>query len=769
MTNFIKKNIGLIIAVFIVLGPVIDLLTGLCLHMLNINLTLGIILRVLFLLFICYTTVFIYHKRKLLWPYLLIGIYGIFYVIGIICYKNGVGLFSEIQGLVKVFYFPILFLSLYSIRDEINISKMTLFTTLFLYLIFIFVPILLGVGFETYKITKAGTLGFYNSANEISGIISLLTPIMFTVLVSSRKIVPKMLLGLMYFVVILMIGTKTPLISLTITVMAIIIYLWRDYFIKKQYKKILISVIVLLVGVSALLVIIPKTNFYKNIETHLNYLELENVGEVFEDEELVDHFIFSQRLTFLDRKATLYRKANVYQKLFGIGYLKKNGKPTKLIEMDYFDIFYNHGIIGFLIFFSITLYVLWKVLRKEKTLNFESYMTFISLLLIIFLSFFTGHIITAPAVSLIAIILILGFPKRKKKRLLFTSYSMDVGGIEKALLNLVNRINTDKYDVTIVLEKKHGVFLDKIKDEVRVEECKVSNNKNVLLRKLINGTHKLVFKIFEYHNYDFSCCYATYSYSSSKLALMSSKNTAFYVHNDYRTIYKNDADFYEFFNSREINRYKNIIFVSNENREGFVKKYPELKKRCRVFNNFINTEEIIKQSQENIKEKKDKKHTLFMFVGRLDDDAKKISRQINLVKEIDDIDLWIIGDGPDRHKYEKEVKDNKLEKRVTFMGKKSNPFPYMAQADYVILTSDYEGFPVTYLEAITLNKDIITTFPTSDDQVDIHEYGYVISKDQTKMVKEVKDILKKKKSRLEIDLEAGQVERMKQLEKIFNE
>ena len=75
--------------------------------------------------------------------------------------------------------------------------------------------------------------------------------------------------------------------------------------------------------------------------------------------------------------------------------------------MDYFDIFYNHGIIGFLIFFGITLYVLWKVLRKEKTLNFDSYMTFISLLLIIFLSFFTGHIITAPAVSLIAIILIL--------------------------------------------------------------------------------------------------------------------------------------------------------------------------------------------------------------------------------------------------------------------------------------------------------------------------------------------------------------------------
>ena len=768
MNNFIKKNISYIIAIFILLGPIVDLLTGLCLHLFEIRFTIGIVLRVLFLLFICYIMIFVYDKKKLIFPYLVIIIYSILYAIGIILYKNGVGIFTEIQGLVKVFYFPILLISLYSIRDEINISKMTLFTTLFLYLIFIFVPIILGVGFETYKITKAGTLGFYNSANEIIGIISLLTPIMFTVIVSSKKIIPKMLLASMYFVVILMIGTKTPLIALSITVIAIILYLWRDYFIKKQFKKIIISVIILLIGVSSLLIIIPKTNFYKNIETHLDYLELENVGEVFEDEELVDHFIFSQRLTFLDRKATLYRKSNVYQKLFGIGYLKNNGKATKMIEMDYFDIFYNHGIVGFIIFFSITLYVLWKVLRKEKTLNFESYMTFISLLLIILLSFFTGHIITAPAVSLISIILILEFPKRKKKRLLFASYSMDLGGIEKALLNLVNRIDTDKYDVNIVLEKKHGVFLDKIKDDIRVEECKVSDHNIVVLRKLINVTRKLIFKILNYHNYDFSCCYATYSYSSSKLALMASKNTAFYVHNDYRTIYKNDDEFYEFFNSREINSYRNIIFVSNENREGFVEKYPELKKKCKVFNNFIDTEEIIRQSKEKIKEKKNKEHILFMFVGRLDDDAKKISRQINLVKEIKDIDLWIVGDGPDRHKYEKEVKDNKLEKRVLFMGKKANPFPYMAQADYVILTSDYEGFPVTYLEAITLNKDIITTFPTSDDQVDIHEYGYVISKDQTKMVKEVKDILKNKKSRQEVDLEAGQVERMKQLEKIFN-
>lgn len=769
MTNYIKKNLSLIIAMFILLGPIIDLLTGLCLHLFEIKFTVGIILRVLFLLFICYTTIFIYNKKKLLYPYLLIIIYSILYVVGIIIYKDGIGLLTEVQGLVKVFYFPIIFLSLYSIRDEINISKMTLFTTLFLYLIFIFVPILLGIGYDSYQITKAGTLGFYNSANEISGIISILTPIMFVILISSRKIIPKAILGIMYLVVILMMGTKTPLLSLCITIMAVLLYLWRDSIIKKQFKRIFISIIILLIGVSALIVIIPKTNFYKNIETHLNYLKLDNVGEVFEDEELVDHFIFSQRLTFLNRKAKLYRNSSTYQKLFGIGYLKSNGKPTKLIEMDYFDIFYNHGIIGFIVFFSITIYVLWKVLRKEKTLNFESYMTFISLLLIVFLSFFTGHIITAPAVSLISVILILGFPKRKKKRLLFTSVNMDLGGIERALVNLVNRIDTKKYDVEIVLEEKKGVFLNKIKNDIVVRECKVSNNSIVILRKLINVSRKVFFKVINYHNYDFSCCYATYSYSSSKLALMASTNTAFYVHSDYRVIYSEDSEFYEFFESRKIRNYKHIIFISNENMKGFLEKYKELKNKSRVFNNFIDTEEIRKKSQETIKIKKNTKQTVFVFVGRLDDCSKKVSRQINLVKEIPSIDLWIVGDGPDRNKYEDEVKQYNLEKRITFFGTKENPFPYMKQADYVILTSDYEAFSVALLEAVFLQKKIITTIALSDDSIDMKKYAFVVSKNEKEMVKQVKSILAKQEEKETIDLDEIQEYRMIELEKMFNE
>ena len=451
MNEFIKKNINIIIAVFVLLGPILDLITGVCLHSLGVNLTIGIITRVLFLGFICIITLFTFKKKNILIPYLIIGLYFILYIVGMISFKD-TNLFVEIQNLVKVFYFPILLISMYSIRDEIKISNMTLFTVMLLYLILIFVPTILGLGYDTYEIAKTGTLGFFNSANEISGIISLLTPTMFIVLFQSKNIILKILIAIIYIVVILMVGTKTPILALGITIGISLLYLWIKSFKAKKYKNVIISLVAVLILGLGLIIVIPKTNFYKNIEIHLDYLELDSITEVFTDKELVDHFIFSSRLKFLDNKYELYNKSNTYLKLFGIGYMK-NYKSTKMIEIDYFDILFSHGIVGFIIFFGITIPVLLKILKTKRKINFTYLMNYTSLLLIVILSFFTGHIITAPSVSLLSIILILTLYKSKKKNLLFSSKNLEVGGIEKACINLLDRI--ESLENTIVLLTKN--------------------------------------------------------------------------------------------------------------------------------------------------------------------------------------------------------------------------------------------------------------------------------------------------------------------------
>lgn len=412
MNNLIKKNINKIITIFLIISPILDLLTGICLHYFKINFTIGIIIRVLFLLFICIITLFTFKKKKVLIPYLIIGLYFITYIIGILLYKDN-KIFYEIQNLVKVFYFPIILISISSFKEELNISKKSLYIVFISYLVFIFIPLILGIGYKTYEITKVGTLGFFNAANEVGGIISILTPIMFILLIESKKNILKVLSILIYIVVILMVGTKTPLLTLMITIGISLVYLEIHYIRKKLYKKVVISLFGLFVGLSILVTILPHTNFYKNIKTHLEFLKVEKVTDVFKNEKLVDHFIFSQRLTFLNNRNKLYKKANTYQKLFGIGYLN-NGREVKMIEMDYFDIFYSHGIIGFLVYFILSIYIIIKTIIKDKIM-YQRLMYKTSFFLIILLSLLTGHIITAPSVSLIVVIIIITLSKKNKE------------------------------------------------------------------------------------------------------------------------------------------------------------------------------------------------------------------------------------------------------------------------------------------------------------------------------------------------------------------
>ena len=451
MQKVIKENLSKYLSIFLILQPVLDMLTGICLHIFHLNITLGIIIRLLFLAFIGYITIFIYKKKKPLIYYIIFLIYMCFYCLGIYLYKDGVGLFTEMQGLLRVFYFPLLLLSLYEIKDEFKISKLTLFTTLSLYLLFIFIPVLFHVGFKSYEITKSGTLGFFNSANEISGIISILTPIIFIIFTTKKNPIINTIYTLTYLFVILTIGTKTPLLSLFITVGMTIIWLIIKSFKEKKYKMLLSSFLIIVISIIGLVIVIPKTNFYKNIMVHLDYLHIKDISDITENKEVIDHFIFSERITFFGAEKSRYLSTSSYEKLFGDGYLQ-DGKRVKDIEIDYYDIYFHHGIIGFLIFFIPYLYVLFKVATEQKKKNYTNYMLNVSLLLAIVLSFFTGHIITSPAVSIFVIMIILSFEKEINNKLTKEKETKIVIGEEKNMATkeelvsiIVPIYNAEKY------------------------------------------------------------------------------------------------------------------------------------------------------------------------------------------------------------------------------------------------------------------------------------------------------------------------------------
>lgn len=561
MNNFIKKNINLIIAIFILIQPILDLLTGLSLHLLNMSITIGIVVRILFMLFIVYTSLFVYKKYRLIMPYIIIGIYSILFLLGIILFKDKVGLFYELQGLVKVMYYPIMLLSIYAIRKDINISKLTLFTTLFIYLILIFIPTLFGLGFKTYEITKVGTLGYFNSANEISGIISILTPCLFIIIFSSKKIIPKVLLVLIYLIVILMMGTKTPFLSLGIVLGMTLIYIWFNSLHKKEYKVFVSSFIIVLIGIFLVLLIVPRTNFYKNIETELDFIEVDNPTEVFSSYKLIDHAIFGQRLSFFENRIKDYNNSNLYQKLIGIGYLK-DGKETKQVEMDFFDILINHGIIGFIIVIISIIYVLKEMIINHKKISYDNYMILTSIILVFLLSLITGHIITAPSVALLSIIIFISIIKQDKESIIIAiSNNSNI----KEKIKTLDTIDYDKYEVTLITTNMDI----KTKNNIKIIYSLPSINKYKNILKI------LVFKILNYKAYDHSICNG-YDYDSLYVTYMkdASNDSKLYIE-------KQDLTEDEFIINKVL-EYKVIIVDNKEIKNKITKKYPLLKDKINI-------------------------------------------------------------------------------------------------------------------------------------------------------------------------------------------
>lgn len=150
------------------------------------------------------------------------------------------------------------------------------------------------------------------------------------------------------------------------------------------------------------------------------------------------------------------------------------------------------------------------------------------------------------------------------KKILFSAVSLDVGGIETALVTLMNYLaQKNKYEITLILEKKEGIFLKRLNNNIKVLEYTPNDNKIVPIRKLINLIKQNIFKIKYKNKFDFSCAYATYSKPASFVARSASKNSCLWVHSEYMQMFGNNKEKYiKFFNEVKAKEFKNIVFVS---------------------------------------------------------------------------------------------------------------------------------------------------------------------------------------------------------------
>ena len=340
------------------------------------------------------------------------------------------------------------------------------------------------------------------------------------------------------------------------------------------------------------------------------------------------------------------------------------------------------------------------------------------------------------------------------KNVLIASFDMEVGGVERSLISLLNNFDYDNNEVNLMLYRHSGDFmkllpkkhrlLPEIKEYAMYRKSikQTFDDKLYMLgatRVLANINSKIYGKIknideigyiqmqlmWKYalpflpkldKEYDVAISYLWPHYFVAKK--VKAKRKIAWIHTDYSTI-ETDIDM----DLKMWNKFNYIIAVSEECKNAFLKKYPSLKEKVRVMENITSPEFIGKMAEEDIEEniKKDNSFKL-VSVARLSH-AKGIDNAVKALKLLHDrgltnIKWYVVGYGGDEEMIRKLIRENNLEESFILLGKKINPYPYIKVGDIYVQPSRYEGKAVTVGEAQILGKPVlITNYPTAKSQV----------------------------------------------------
>lgn len=369
-----------------------------------------------------------------------------------------------------------------------------------------------------------------------------------------------------------------------------------------------------------------------------------------------------------------------------------------------------------------------------------------------------------------------------KKKVLFLIHTLQVGGAEKVLVNLVNNMDYDKYDITVMTVVDTGAFRQELNKNIKYDsiiklrfinrfklkkEKKGKNNvgksgnlfsKKSLLKSLLASLYKFfwrnvnvswVYKKCVKKDYDVEIAFL--EGISAKIISSSnnkkSKKIA-WIHVDMINETKTEKFFKNYDTEKACyDKFNQIVCVSEVARKQFIKKYQYDESKIIVKYNPINQEEIIKKSKEKI----DTKNTNFTFctIGRLSS-QKGYDRLINVVAKLNNngykFDLWIIGVGAEEGNLKNKLKELNI-KNVYFLGYKKNPYPYIRVANAFVCSSRAEGFSTVVSEAIILGKAIVTTNCSGMKELlgNNSEYGLICDNNEEALYFGMEKFIKKKR------------------------
>ncbi len=394
------ESLGRWIGICLILQPIIDFLTSFMVRFSGSAVTIGVILRFLFLVVLgCIVLFYIPWKQKklsLLFVFLSI-LYGIGYIV--VNFETFGTFFVEVKGYMKTFFLPYMTVFLYDICRyyKVKIDLKYLVVCAMIYITVIFLADLTNSSFFSYAYDKVGHVGWFYAANEIGAVVALLSFLVFHAIGNLKNKLLSYFLLIVYGHVSLLIGTKVPFFGVCIAFAVLIVY----QLCLKEKKKIILFICALV----TVLAFAPFSNLAKNLGIHINLLQIkeEVSNEQISNSDKLTSLVLSDRDIYLKKNISVFTEQNIWRKAFGIGYYHNEGE-YKLIEMDFADILVTQGFIGFFLIISLALYLVVNIFRNivKRRFRFDemSFLTFMSLGLALAISFIAGHVLVAPAVSI---------------------------------------------------------------------------------------------------------------------------------------------------------------------------------------------------------------------------------------------------------------------------------------------------------------------------------------------------------------------------------
>lgn len=302
--------------------------------------------------------------------------------------------------------------------------------------------------------------------------------------------------------------------------------------------------------------------------------------------------------------------------------------------------------------------------------------------------------------------------KQKMKKILFLIPNLMHGGAEKVLVNLVNNLDSSKYEVTLFSIFDEGVnkeFLNKnIKYQSKFKKVFRGNSQ---LMKLFSPNFLYRFMIKE--SYDIVVAYL----EGPAARIVSGctnpdTKTIAWIHIELTDEQKAKVGFRTLSESQKCyEKFDSIIAVSKNVAENF-QKYITKRIPLKVLYNTNETELIKIWSKESIENEFEKDALQICSVAKIMK-TKGFDRLIEVHKKLIDEGykhyINILGIGEEQTKLEKKIKELGVEKTFRFLGFHKNPYKILSKNDLYICSSHREGFSTAVTEALILGVPVVST------------------------------------------------------------